>query len=250
MYFKCRFGLLCVALATLIGCSQAVAPSGSSGGVYHSSLGTEWGERIDSRISYVNFEREHEHTPDTAAAIHYDDRFGVKELSGSRELKPRPFELHDTRVEFGLTDEESGWFGPAFLPGAETNGSYVVRGKRGDRYGVYVRNNTDERIEVVLSVDGLDVMNGRSASYSNRGYIIEPGEKLIVEGFRDSKNTVAAFRFAEPRDSYVSEKSGDTANVGVVGLAVFSERGSRFASPPGSFGRANPFPGEFAQAPR
>jgi hypothetical protein len=58
-----------------------------------------------------------------------------------------------------------------------------------------VRNESDARVEVVLSVDGLDVIDGRSASYRKRGYIIPPRGRINVDGFRQSMSEVAAFRF-------------------------------------------------------
>lgn len=271
-----RLVLLILVLLFLYGCSRAAAPRGgdssrgsssfdssasgssaagepaareeSSASSYAPSLGTEWGERIDSRIRYVSFEREDERSPDDVATIHYDDRVGIHELAGVRRERSQAFITRNGNVEFGLTDKESFW--SRFLPGLERSGKYYVRGNRGDRYAIYVRNRSDERIEIVLSVDGLDVMNGRPASFSQRGYILEPGEKLEVEGFRDSRESVAAFRFADVERSYVAEKGGDVGNVGVVGLAVFVERGaSHYASHRRGRHRGNPFPGEFATAP-
>lgn len=104
----------------------------------------------------------------------------------------------------------------------------------------------------MLSVDGLDVMDGRRASYSKRGYILSPGESLTVDGFRTSTSTVAAFRFSSVSRSYAALRHDDTANIGVVGLAVFEERGA-WPWRDGESSRrreANPFPGgRWAQPP-
>jgi len=63
-----------------------------------------------------------------------------------------------------------------------------------------------------------------------------------IDGFRTSDSDVAAFRFGKVADSYAAQTSGDR-NVGVVWLAIFSERGAVWS--PAELGRrdsADPFP--------
>src|SRR5205814_9322399 len=43
-----------------------------------------------------------------------------------------------------------------------------VVGEEGRRYSIVVRNRSDFRLEIVLSVDGLDVIDGRPASFRKR----------------------------------------------------------------------------------
>jgi len=114
-----------------------------------------------------------------------------------------------------------------------------------------VQNKSDLRLEVVLSVDGLDVLDGRKASLSKRGYIMAPHSKVVVDGFRQSVDAVAAFRFGPVRESYAQQKYGDSRNVGVIGAAIFQERGSRTWTTAEIQKRlkANPFPGRFATPP-
>ncbi|PQJ27936.1 hypothetical protein [Rubritalea profundi] len=76
-----------------------------------------------------------------------------------------------------------------------------------------------------MSVDGLDVMDGKSASTKKRGYMIEPGKTLSVKGFRTSDAAVAAFKFSSVDTSYSNLRHGTTRNVGVIGMAVFTEKG-------------------------
>ncbi len=87
-----------------------------------------------------------------------------------------------------------------------------------------MHNQTNERFEVVLSVDGLDVIDGRDAGYGKRGYLVEAYNTIEIEGFRQSADAVAAFRFGSVRDSYAA-RTGSARNVGVIGAAVFGERG-------------------------
>ncbi len=103
-------------------------------------------------------------------------------------------------------------------------GQTWVEGQKGARYEILVRNNTDRRIEVVASVDGLDVIDGLAGDFTKkRGYVVAPYGKVIIDGFRISMQEVAAFRFSAVADSYAAKTSGDR-NVGVIGVAVFTEK--------------------------
>jgi hypothetical protein len=106
-------------------------------------------------------------------------------------------------------------------------------------------------LEIVLSVDDLDVIDGRPASLRKRGYVIEPNRQLVVDGFRQSTEAVAAFRFSPVRESYANEKYRNTRNVGIIGIAVFNERGTFPWTDPEVRKRLNarPFPGQFASPP-
>src|SRR6185503_12401308 len=108
---------------------------------------------------------------------------------------------------------------------------------------------TNFRLEVVLSVDGLDVLDGKSASFAKRGYIMDPRAEIEVDGFRQNMDEVAAFRFGSVRGSYAGLKTGDTRNVGVIGIALFNEEGTNprwTAEEVQQRRNANPFPGQFA----
>lgn len=96
----------------------------------------------------------------------------------------------------------------------------------------------------MTTVDGLDVLNGQAGSYQNNGYLIRPGKKLTIEGFRKNNNQVAAFRFAAPESSYVNQNvQGDERNIGVIGIAFFEVRETL------PLCDANPFPADTQYAP-
>jgi hypothetical protein len=223
---------------------QPEAPSREQPG-----LGTEWGETRRSEISMVSFERESPHRPAATASLRYDDDQGARAVAGgaysaSREM----FDVARGLVKIGLK-EDTGQIFPGFVSGDRN----VVVGEAGRRYTILVHNNTDRRLEVVLSVDGLDVLDGKPASYKKRGYILDAHGDVEVDGFRRSLDAVASFRFGSVRGSYAGQKYGDTRNVGAVGLAVFDEKGSLpFPWTPEEVRRrrdANPFPGEGAAPP-
>ncbi len=94
------------------------------------------------------------------------------------------------------------------------------------------------------------MLDGRPASIRKRGYVIDPHRTLIVEGFRQSTEAVAAFRFSPVRESYAQEKYRKTRNV-VIGIALFNERGTYPWSEREVRKRlkANPFPNRFTTPP-
>jgi hypothetical protein len=116
---------------------------------------------------------------------------------------------------------------PQFFHGGE---SYVL-GQRGARYTLRVWNRSYARVEAVVSVDGLDVVDGQPADYrEKRGYVITPGGFVDIDGWRLSGQQAAAFRFGSVRDSYAARTSG-ARNVGVIGVALFPERPAPVAWP-------------------
>lgn len=101
-----------------------------------------------------------------------------------------------------------------------------VLGEAGQRYAIRVFNHGDERVEAVVTVDGRDVVSGELGDFQRRGYIVPAHGSVVIDGFRRSLDTVAAFRFSTPERSYSALK-GSGNHVGVIGLAVFSEAPSR-----------------------
>lgn len=103
------------------------------------------------------------------------------------------------------------------------DGSLYVAGQNGARYNLRLHNNTGARVEAVVTVDGRDVVSGQLGNYkSQRGYVIEAYGSVAIEGFRQSLDQVAAFRFTDIGNSY-SARRGSPQHVGVIGVAVFKE---------------------------
>jgi hypothetical protein len=119
------------------------------------------------------------------------------------------------------------------LPTFASGGRTYVMGTVGSRYAIVVTNPTPHRVEVVLSVDGLDAMDGQPANYvDKRGYILPPYGDTTVDGFRTSLQEVAAFRFSSVSDSYAG-RLGQARDIGVIGAAFFPEQPAiAVASPP------------------
>ena len=131
-------------------------------------------------------------------------------------------------------------------------------GSPGDRYTLAIDNSTPARFEVVASVDGLDVIDGQDARFEKRGYLVGPYGRVVIDGFRRSEAEVAAFRLGDVARSYAASK-GKARNVGVIGVAVFSERRPALEPEPWRDPvrledtrlrqNADPFPGRYARPP-
>jgi hypothetical protein len=53
------------------------------------------------------------------------------------------------------------------LPGLIVGNRWYVIGEEGQRYSIVVRNHSEMRLEAVISVDGLDVLDGRPRLSAN-----------------------------------------------------------------------------------
>lgn len=218
-------------------------------------LATQWGEQRSSRVTTAAFVRADNMQPFAMGTLFYNDPDGIAAMSdthGGVRNHMRRFAIGTGHVELGLRDGSG-----RFLTGFEANGKNFITGIAGRRYTIVVKNHSPGRVEAVVSVDGLDVVDGKPASFNKRGYLIDAHGDLEIEGFRTSNTEVAAFRFGAVRDSYAQKKHGDARNVGVIGMAVFHERGDS----PHAWGNApshgevvnrenaNPFPQQFASPP-
>ena len=109
------------------------------------------------------------------------------------------------------------------LPVHLYRGEYWVAGTPGAKYSVAVANGSGGRVMAVMSVDGVNVLNGQTAGVDQSGYVFNPSQRYEVTGWRKSNQEVAAFEFVASPASY-AERTGRPANVGVIGVALFRER--------------------------
>lgn len=201
-------------------------------------LATAWGETTWSPMTTTPFVRATSQ-PWAVAVLHYNDQDGVAAHAAyvGAPLAPLAAEVGAGDIAVSLIDDDG-----AILPGVAVGGRNLVAATDGARYRIAIDNRTDARFEAVASVDGLDVIDGQPASPTRRGYVVEPHAQLVIDGFRQSADQVAAFRFGKVAASYAA-RGGDDRNVGVVGVALFAERGAVWT--PAELerrDRAQPFP--------
>jgi hypothetical protein len=211
-------------------------------------LGTTWGETRSSRVSNSPFERASSN-PFTVATINYNDERGIAAMlrtSSFGDFRTEAASLGNGMVTVRVTDGNGSPL-PTFASGGRT----LIEGETGQRYVIELSNASSNRLEAVVTVDGLDVIDGRPGSFAKRGYLIAPFGSVQIDGFRQNMDEVAAFRFGSVRGSYAAQKGSDR-NVGVIGVAIFTERGAQpwTAREIGRRESADAFPGRFATPPR
>ena len=121
------------------------------------------------------------------------------------------------------------------LPVYRYQGEYWIAGQPGARYGISIMARPDaaqnrmwrpRRIEAVVSVDGVNVITGQTASVQQTGYVLTEGQWYSINGWRKSDQEVAAFHFTALPNAYAS-RTGRPDNVGVIGVALYSEKYER-----------------------
>ncbi len=183
-------------------------------------LATGWGHEKSSPVYTESFVRAAS-KPAGVDAIYYNNPAGIQAMAQAPARVGGMQEAAGGLVEWGIKGR-SGMLTAYKEWGA---GRRLVAGAADSTYSILIKNRSRSTLEVVASVDGLDVMDGAAAAYGKRGYLIAAGETLDIDGFRTSTRSVAAFKFSSVASSYAALRHGDTRNVGVIGLAVFTQKG-------------------------
>lgn len=213
-------------------------------------LATGWGTTRKSPYREISFERATS-KPRGIDMIYYNDREGLDAMGARQRRASTMQEAAGGLVEWGVKGDHG--FLPTWQRSDWTRGGYqsrrYVEGRHDREYRIVIKNRCKSALQVVLSVDGLDVLDGKPASVTKRGYVIPAGETLEVPGFRTDYDRVAAFRFSKVSHSYAQLSGSGTRNVGVIGMAVYTQKGvDPWTWMPDEIGRrqsASPF----AQAP-
>jgi hypothetical protein len=109
------------------------------------------------------------------------------------------------------------------LPVYPSRGRNWVVGAPGQEYSIRYCNQTPGRVLAVISVDGVNVVSGDTASPAQSGYVLNAYECSDIQGWRTNLARTAAFYFTELPDAYAT-RTGRPENVGVIGVAVFREK--------------------------
>ena len=99
-----------------------------------------------------------------------------------------------------------------------------LQAEKGERYGVRVRNDTGQRVGLVIAVDGRNIIDGRKSELA-RGepmYVLDAWTTQDYSGWRANLREINEFYFTDWSDSY-AEAFGDRSARGVIAVAVFRE---------------------------
>ncbi len=197
-------------VALLAGCSSNTGMQQESVQTADQSerLGTQWGDEVNSQVTSVDLRRTSDE-PIEQMQVYYAD----KNYSG-RSLNSRS--LVAGKIDFLVAADRGN------LPLYRDAGNYYLQGVAGQAYRLVYQNNSANTYEIVASVDGINVLNGNTASRYDNGYVLSPNEELVIEGFRKSQSAVASFIFSKPEDAYAANTdSGSINNTGVIGSVIY-----------------------------
>jgi hypothetical protein len=185
-------------------------------------LATTWGESVKQPLGDIRFTRA---TPSPAGvdAIFYNNHEGLEAMDAKDWKVDGIQQAAGGIIEWGI----KGSLGmlPAYKSWTKNGYRRFVQGSHGSSYSIVIKNRCKCRVQVVVSVDGLDVLDGQAASVKKTGYVIAPESSITIKGFRTSYDAVAAFQFSSVSQSYANLRHGETRNVGVIGLAAYTEKG-------------------------
>jgi hypothetical protein len=122
-------------------------------------------------------------------------------------------------VQVNILDRSSG----ERLPLYRHRGRLYVAGHPGHQYSIELTNRSGGRTLSVVSVDGVNVLNGETANPAQTGYVLWAGQQFGINGWRKNLSEVSTFYFTALPNSYAA-RTGRAGDVGVIGVAVFHER--------------------------
>jgi hypothetical protein len=104
-------------------------------------------------------------------------------------------------------------------------GKIFLIAKEGSEYEIRLKNNSTNRVTGVVSVDGINVIDGEPAVPKGGGYIINGYGSYTVLGFRTSNDEVHPFVFNKKEKSYAAKSdNGDAQDCGVIGAIFWGEK--------------------------
>ncbi len=111
-------------------------------------------------------------------------------------------------------------------PRVASEGRYFyLEATRGARYSIRISNTSDNRIGVVIAVDGRNIINGQKSELKpdERMYIINPHSINTFEGWRTGMDRTNRFYFTNQTDSYAERVFSDASAMGTIAIAAFNE---------------------------
>lgn len=120
----------------------------------------------------------------------------------------------------------------ARLPMYYAKGQYWVAGRPGAQYAVTLHNRSGDRVNVVLMVDGVDVLTGQTDEFTGQndgwrrsGYVFLPHARYRIAGWYKSSGTLPHFEFANVANSH-ADLTARSTKVGLIQIALFRQRSS------------------------
>lgn len=122
----------------------------------------------------------------------------------------------------GVRVEVSGSATPLY-PDPKGTGRYYLEAREGAGYEIHLANRTRERLGVVVTVDGLNVVSGERDAGRGRMYILDPWGSTTIRGWRRSLHDVHRFTFVDEKASYASRSGKASGRMGWIEVSVYRE---------------------------
>lgn len=114
--------------------------------------------------------------------------------------------------------------GSSKIPEYGHAGLTFVEGRRGQPYTLKLRNDSAQRVLAVVSIDGLNVIDGQPCTPQARGYVVPAYITVDIDGWRTSLSEVRRFKFEAKDQSYTKGTTGEVQNCGVIAVKYFNEK--------------------------
>ncbi len=103
----------------------------------------------------------------------------------------------------------------------------------GRNYSLVLRNESAERIGVLIAVDGLNVVNGQRSSLQSTEpmYVLGPWETATIDGWRTSLDDVQRFVFVDEARSYAARTGQANGDMGWIRVLAFREQSHAYWPP-------------------
>jgi hypothetical protein len=159
-----------------------------------------------------------------AVAIAAPARAGLDEAVA----RPQVWRGLETWAEGTLVDvklEVDGATAPLYFAPGRFDRRYL-QAFAGRNYSIVLRNNTGNRIAVLLAVDGLNAVNGEITSLrsSEPMYVLDAWQTATIPGWRTSLDEVRRFVFVDEKRSYAERTGQSNSDMGWIRVLAFREQ--------------------------
>ncbi len=141
-----------------------------------------------------------------------------------RRPVPQPWQTAFSGRLVTVEVQVGGRTAPLYRTARDDDRRYV-EAQRGKNYALRIRNQTGRRVGVLVSVDGLNVVNGeRSALVSQEPmYVLDAWETATIRGWRTSLEHIRQFVFVDEERSYATRTGQENGDLGWIRVLAFEE---------------------------
>ena len=106
------------------------------------------------------------------------------------------------------------------VEGIDTIGSYG-----NEPFGISFKNNTGQKVQVKISLDGTDILTGELAdtNVSDNMWVVKPYDTLLLKAWPETNAGGAAFTFTSAEKSVAYNLHKDLSHQGIIAAAVYVE---------------------------